>query len=405
MASLYKKPITVHDPKSGEKVKAKSRKWWGRYRDSLGRDRRIPLSADKQAASAMLAEIVQKVEREKSGLIDNIDEEIRRPIKEHLADFERHKKSRNSTASYVKELMAKVRRASKMLKWRTAADITAHGVEQFLSDLRDKEGLSVQTSNHYLRALKGFTRWLVINKRLRSNPLETLHMLNVRVDRRHDRRALSSEEFSRLLEAAETGPPIEGLSGRDRAMLYVLAAWTCFRRGEIGSLTLKSFCLDTDLSTVRVEAAYSKHRREDVQILHPDLVARLKSWLAIRRPLVDEILFPIGEASCGVNRKTSKMIQLDLAAARRSWLAEREDDSERAKRESSDFLLYQDHNGRYADFHALRHTFITNLCKANVSPKTAQALARHSDISLTMNVYTHVDQEEQAAAIGRLPGV
>ena len=50
----------------------------------------------------------------------------------------------------------------------------------------------------------------------------------------------------------------------------------------------------------------------------------------------------------------------------------------------------------------MRHPFITNLCRANVSPRTAQALARHSDISLTMNVYTHVGQEEQAEAIGKL---
>jgi hypothetical protein len=46
-----------------------------------------------------------------------------------------------------------------------------------------------------------------------------------------------------------------------------------------------------------------------------------------------------------------------------------------------------------------------NLCKADVSPKKAQMLARHSDINLTMNVYTHVDQDEQAAAIGKLRGV
>jgi integrase len=49
------------------------------------------------------------------------------------------------------------------------------------------------------------------------------------------------------------------------------------------------------------------------------------------------------------------------------------------------------------------HTFITNLCKADVSPKTAQTLARHSDIRLTMDVYTHVDREEQIAATGSLP--
>jgi integrase len=79
--------------------------------------------------------------------------------------------------------------------------------------------------------------------------------------------------------------------------------------------------------------------------------------------------------------------------------------NEAAGDESFDFLVYKDSDGKFADFHALRHTFITNLCKADASPKTAQALARHSDISLTMNVCTHVDQDEQAAAIGKLPGV
>ncbi len=53
----------------------------------------------------------------------------------------------------------------------------------------------------------------------------------------------------------------------------------------------------------------------------------------------------------------------------------------------------------------MRHTFVTNLCRANVAPKTAQALARHSDIRLTMNTYSHVGQQEQAAAIGMLKGV
>ena len=36
--------------------------------------------------------------------------------------------------------------------------------------------------------------------------------------------------------------------------------------------------------------------------------------------------------------------------------------------------------------------------------KMAQALARHSDIRLTLGVYTHVGLEDQTAAIGMLPG-
>lgn len=53
----------------------------------------------------------------------------------------------------------------------------------------------------------------------------------------------------------------------------------------------------------------------------------------------------------------------------------------------------------------LRHTFITNLSLANVSPKTVQMLARHSDIKLTMQIYTHVNPEEQAKAINALSGL
>ncbi len=79
--------------------------------------------------------------------------------------------------------------------------------------------------------------------------------------------------------------------------------------------------------------------------------------------------------------------------------------AERKRREKSDFLRYKNSKGLYADFHAMRHTFIANLCRANISPKTAQALARHSDIRLTMNTYSHVGQQEQAAAIGMLKGV
>lgn len=59
--------------------------------------------------------------------------------------------------------------------------------------------------------------------------------------------------------------------------------------------------------------------------------------------------------------------------------------------------------GRYADFHATRHTFISNLSRSGARPKVAQSLARHSDINLTMGVYPHAELEDQNAAIAALP--
>ena len=45
-------------------------------------------------------------------------------------------------------------------------------------------------------------------------------------------------------------------------------------------------------------------------------------------------------------------------------------------------------NGRRADFHALRHTFNTNIVKTNAPPRVAMEAMRHSDLRLTMKVYT-----------------
>jgi len=53
--------------------------------------------------------------------------------------------------------------------------------------------------------------------------LAYLSGFNVALDRRHDRRALIDGEAGRLLDAAEQGPKVLGMTGPERAMLYQLA--------------------------------------------------------------------------------------------------------------------------------------------------------------------------------------
>jgi len=98
------------------------------------------------------------------------------------------------------------------------------------------------------------------------------------------------------------------------------------------------------------------------------------------------------------------MIERDLKRARDQWIKEVQTEEERKRRTKSDFLCYCNHDGLYADFHSLRHRFITGLARAGVSPKMAQTLARHSDIRLALGVYTHVELPDQTAAIESLPG-
>ena len=44
--------------------------------------------------------------------------------------------------------------------------------------------------------------------------------------------------------------------------------------------------------------------------------------------------------------------------------------------------------------HICRHTYCTNMAGAGMNPKTLQYLMGHSDISITMNVYTHLGLDD-----------
>jgi len=403
MASLYKKPVRITDPKTGQKIKTDSKKWWGRYVDADGVERRVPLAVDKKIAGRMLNELVEQAEQGRNS--DPVAEAAKLPIELHLEAFEEHLAAKGNTTLHVKQTVKRVEAYLMATKRRSIDKIDPASVEGFIAQLRREQKLSLQTCNHYIRAIKTFCNWLVKRDKLLRHPLLSVSLFNADADRRHCRRPLDAVEFQYLLRAAEAGPPVESMSGEDRFMFYVLAAWTGFRKGELGSVTLRHFKLDGEYPTLTIAASYSKRRREDVQFLHPDVVSQFKSWVDRKNPKADDILFPVSAKTCGTERKTAKMIERDLASAREVWINESNSVAERESREESDFLKYVDSHGKFADFHGLRHTFITNLGRASVSPKTAQLLARHSDIKLTMQIYTHVAPVEQAAAIKALPGL
>ena len=44
--------------------------------------------------------------------------------------------------------------------------------------------------------------------------------------------------------------------------------------------------------------------------------------------------------------------------------------------------------------HVCRHTFCSNMAKSGMNPKTLQYIMGHSDISVTLNVYTHLNYDD-----------
>ena len=55
--------------------------------------------------------------------------------------------------------------------------------------------------------------------------------------------------------------------------------------------------------------------------------------------------------------------------------------------------------------HVCRHTYSSNQAMAGMNPKTLQYLMGHSEIGVTLDVYTHLGLEDAAAELHRMEEV
>jgi integrase len=369
MAEIFRPAYHV-DPATGKRVNAgapgavrkKSPTWWIRYYTPDGKRHKVKGYRDKKATETKAAELERRGIRVDAGLVDASDVHAKTPLAEHAEDFRRYLAAKQNTADYVALTFSRLTAILDGCRFTKIGDVQASAVVGYLGTLRN-DGKSVKTANDYLAAVKGFTRWLWRDKRSILDALAGLSKLANSGDVRHARRDLSADELGLLFDAARQSPKaIRCLSGIERYFLYLTAAGTGFRASELASMTPESFSLDGDTLTA----------------------AGFPLWPGKWR------------------RKAVYLIRGDLKEARKKWLQSFQDARQRAEAERSDFLVYQDAEGRFADFHSLRHGYITMVGKAGVSPREHQDLARHSTYAMTSR-YTHSRFYDLAAAVQGLP--
>lgn len=416
---------------NGDRIKKQSSKWYAVFQDYAEVLRRLPLFADRRSSD----ELARKIDKlnsirasgdtippELSRFVETMPPAIRNRLAEwgilsttraaagklladHLADWKTALLAKGNTARHADLVTSRAAKVFSACGFRFWSELSASTLQAHLAGLREDRpgiggtldrGISAQTFNFYLQAAKQFCRWMVRDGRASESPLAHLQGLNVKTDRRHDRRALSPDELRWLLRSTSRAANRFGMSGADRAMLYRLALETGLRAGELRSLTRGSFQLDGDEPSVTIAAAYAKNRRQDTLPLRQDTAALLSVHLGGKMPQAQAFAVP-------KRTEVSRMFRADLADARKAWLETHQTAQERIEAEGNTFLSERNESGRWADFHALRHTFITGLVTGGVNPKVAQTLARHSVITLTMDRYTHLYTGNLAAALDVLP--
>jgi integrase len=377
------------------------------------------------------------------GLVDPFEAHRHIPLKQHLDDFEAALRAKGGTEEQARQVARRARAIVKGCSFVFIGDLSASRVQVWLATLRDagrdlpplppsvdlftlkqtaaalgcgpaavrklvsrhnlaaqgsgkarrfpratvealqqhfRRGRSMETSNRYLQAIKQFCRWMLRDGRMAENPLAYLEAGNVKVDRRHDRRELDADELRRLLGAARSSPSTYlGLSGEDRFHLYATACGTGFRAAALASLTPESFDLDGNHPTATLAARRNKSRCLRVQPLPTDVAALLREYIASKPAGC-----PLWPGRWARDRKGAELLRHDLDAAGIPYRIEGPD------------------GPVFADFHALRHTYLTLGGRAGIDLRTLQELAGHSTPTLTAR-YSHRRLYDLAGAVERLP--
>lgn len=264
-------------------------RWVITTRDANGRPTKIATGeTDRKRAEIKRALYEREQELQ---IADPYREHRLRPFAEHIEDFYEHQVATGMTRKQADEVRMRIERVFAAANITKFEHISESVIQTTIAKMRqrphcpdktedDMPLLSPRTRNHYRRSVYTFTRWLYRDKRVPDEPLRRLRTENADIEPRHNRTLITDEQFGRLYSTALSSERIiQGYTGEQRAMAYLLSVATGLRRSELASLSRQSFRLDYTDPYVVVEAAFSKHRRKDTIRLPKGILPQLRAFL------------------------------------------------------------------------------------------------------------------------------
>jgi integrase len=300
--------------------------------------------SDKQVAIEKLRRIVREAEREREGLAPSSRqrEAAQLPLEIHIREFVESRRGLARDEKYVGELEKKLLRLKRDCGWSTIRDVTSNSFEAW----RARQSLTGKTLNEYRSAIFGLCHWL--EGRVGTNPMRSVEKVNTSGAWKRERRALAWAELLQLVAVSA-----------ERGIVYLVAAWTGIRRGELEQIQWRDVHADVARPFITVRASIAKNH----QLAHQPLPFFVAAALRQCQPL------DVAPTDLVLKRLSPRMnrFRSDLAAAG---------------------IAYVDARGKYADFHALRKTYGTFLMLLGLPEFVRMKLMRHSDVRLTQQIYT-----------------
>jgi integrase len=299
---------------------------------------------DFQVATQNAQKFIQEREREAAGILAPkvVRDAAQKPLLDHLNDYEadlvmRNRAGRGGRGGRL--LKSRITQLFQDNRWQRLADITA---DSFIN-WRKQQTHGPRTLNHYLQGMISFLNWLERGERIKFNPLKNVGKVDERGQKKRKRRAFTDEELRKLM-----------VGSGERGLIYFTAARTGLRWDELRQLKWNEVKLEAATPIIIVREETAKNKTEEPVCLVPEIVEALKAHRPCKWSSTD-LVFPQGIPR---NRRLQKDAQ-------------------------ANGIVYQDEQGRYADFHSLRYTFATFMHRNGMPANFVRKQMRHKTLRQT----------------------
>ena len=351
---------------------------------ATGKERRTTRRGFKTMKEAKQAERNLLLDVEENGLPSNQSDGFRDPTFEELASLwlENYKTTvKPSTFENVKSKVEKM--TEEHFKELKLKKITVAYCQRVVIELSKTYVLY----NHYLSVINRIFKYAVLMDVLNSNPFDKVIKPKSRQVQRKGN-FLTKEELKEFLKLAQTTTLSYFFP------LVHLMSYTGLRQGE--ALALK--WSDIDFENKKITVNKTAARIKEKQILQTPKTKNSKRVISID-PATLSILRSWKKDQIKIYFKNGKHFEGDenfiFTNQRGEWV------------HIHNFIRYfkrfiADHKLKPITPHGLRHTHASLLFSAGVEPKNISDRLGHSTVQITLDLYTHITEEQRTDTVDKL---
>lgn len=272
-------------------------------------------------------------------------------------------------------------------------DLRTHHIQAYYNSLVSEEGKSPSTIKTINKCLKS-----CLNQALKEGYVAKNYCTIITLPKDSE----SPKDTINVFTLEEQQRFMKECINNKNGMLYILALGTGLRLGEILALRWTDINLKENYININkaLKSTYiidNKGNREFTVIEQPPKTKNSIRTVPLNNNLIDLLLEHRKKQM--IERDSNIDIYFDnnlvFSTPQGNYL------SESNVRKSFKRVLKKCNLNDFR-LHDLRHTFATRLFENGIPPKTVQSLLGHSNISTTLNIYTHVMKDTKDKAVDKL---